>query len=161
MLINLLWLIQPQPQERPLRIKRPRKENEKDNEGVDEQGSTPGQQPSASADQQAAARRPTQDEMTSSFRVQTGSNGNGNGNEDEAPSAAEKDETNNVHPSEGAAQEPASNGTAPETTDSQQQQQQQEQQQAPPPEQSGPAPVPEDNTTTPMDMDTAEEQKES
>lgn len=85
MLINLLWLIQPQPQERPLRIKRPRKENEKDNEGLDEQGSTPGQQPSASADQQAAARRPTQDEMTSSFRVQTGSNDNDNGNEDETP----------------------------------------------------------------------------
>lgn len=152
MLINLLWLIQPQPQERPLRIKRPRKENEKDNEGLDEQGSTPGQQPSASADQQAAARRPTQDEMTSSFRVQTGSNDNDNGNEDEAFSTAEKDETNNVHPSDDAAQEPASNGTAPETTDSQQQQQ-------PPPPQ--PAPVPEDNTTTPMDMDTTEEQKES
>ena len=154
MLINLLWLIQPQPQERPLRIKRPRKENEKDNEGLDEQGSTPGQQPSASADQQAAARRPTQDEMTSSFRVQTGSNDNHNGNEDEAFSTAEKEETNNVHPSDDAAQEPASNGTAPGTTDSQQQQQQQ----SPPPQ---PAPVPEDNTTTPMDMDTTEEQKES
>lgn len=134
--VYISWLIQPQPQERPLRIKRSRKSTaEKENEGWDEGGHGPGH-PSTWRSEEPLPR-PTQEEMTSSFRVQTGNNsGNGNGNSDPA---VNRDDSSYSRPT---GQEPARNGTVAEGP-------------------LGPAADILPSTTTPMDMDTKEPKVES
>ncbi|RHZ51334.1 uncharacterized protein CDV56_104127 [Aspergillus thermomutatus] len=67
----------PTPQERPLRVKRSRKSNIGD-VGLDEEPSTSAPPEGSAADPSGLPRlapAPTQEEMTSTFRIRTGSNG--------------------------------------------------------------------------------------
>lgn len=75
-MVSWSWLIYAQPEERPLRVKRSRKSNINLETGAEDE---PGTQEPAPESGDAALPRlapaPSQQELTSSFRVHRGSNG--------------------------------------------------------------------------------------
>ncbi|KAI9042875.1 uncharacterized protein KD926_004941 [Aspergillus affinis] len=90
----------PTPQERPLRVKRSRKSNV--NDGQDDDGpdgpdgpdganpDAPGAGGGGSSSLPRLAPAPSQEEMTSSFRIQTGSNGSANEKENKDSDASDR-----------------------------------------------------------------------
>ncbi|KAK1139502.1 non-histone protein [Aspergillus melleus] len=86
----------PTPQERPLRVKRSRKSNVNDGQDDDGPDGPDGTNPDApaagggSSSLPRLAPAPSQEEMTSSFRIQTGSNGSANEKENKDSDASDR-----------------------------------------------------------------------
>ncbi|KAI9934900.1 hypothetical protein ASPWEDRAFT_659662 [Aspergillus wentii DTO 134E9] len=83
----------PTPQERPLRVKRSRKSNI--NDGMDDEPGAdvgPDSSRAGSASLPRLAPAPTQEEMTSTFRIQPGNNGSGNERDSHRPEEQENPE---------------------------------------------------------------------
>lgn len=101
-----------QPQERPLRVKRSRKSNLNiEDEDVPATGTTPeASGPGASSTWPRLAPAPSQEEMTSSFRIQQG---NGSGPEKETPHASDREGENRDASPERAEDPSAENPATP------------------------------------------------
>ncbi|KAL4785210.1 hypothetical protein BJX76DRAFT_325416 [Aspergillus varians] len=102
----------PTPQERPLRVKRSRKSNLNiEDDDLPASGTTPeASGPGASSSWPRLAPAPSQEEMTSSFRIQQG---NGSGPEKETPNPSDREGENRDISRDRAVDPSAENSTTP------------------------------------------------